>query len=129
MNESAFLTVISMFNSYKLLAKAFHWSMTVSMNKHEQLDKLYDLIVDFQDNFVEEGIMLFGMPEFVNLQACSNISIPSDEVFLESISEFITNLKFTISESDNNSELAGLESLVDNFIHDLNIIQYRYQMN
>ena len=96
------------------------------MNKHEQLDKLYELIVDFQDSFTEEGIVLFGMQDIITLQACSNISISTDESFLDNISEFMTQLKFTLMDADNAAVFAGLESLVDNFIHDFNIIQYRY---
>lgn len=128
MNEEIFLNVVSTFNSYKLLAKTFHWKEIQYMNKHEQLDKLYDLIVDFQDNFTEECIWIFGMPEIYKFHQCTNIQIMDAESLMQHIDEFIVSIKSILKETDN-ANYAGLESLVDNFIHDFNIIQYRFQLN
>ena len=127
MNRHKFLKILSKLNGYKTAVKTAHWNETESMNKHEQLDNIYDIIHNFQDGFAEDGVSIFGNIGLTNVREIP-ISFLTIDGLVDEIAEYSLRLKNIIG-NEKSSEYAGLNSLCDNFVHDMKIAQYRFRMN
>ena len=128
MKRYKFLNILGTLNGYKQAVKTCHWNETESMNKHEQLDNLYDLLHNFQDAFAEDGIQIFGK---INLTDIPNINISfySIDGLIDEINDYVLRLKKLVNKVSNNELFAGLNSLCDNLVHDMHIFMYRFRMN
>lgn len=130
MNKTNLLKIISYLNTYKTKLKAAHWAETTSMNKHEQLDKLYDVVDKFQDEFVEESVILSEpINQISEIPDNILLNINSTEELIEHISKYAVIIKNYINKLQPTAVYSGLSGLTDSFIHDINIIRFRYQMN
>ena len=127
MTRYQFLKILAKLNGYKTAVKTAHWNETESMNKHEQLDNIYDIIHNFQDGFAEDGISIFGDIGLTDVREIP-ISFLTIDGLVDEIAEYSLKLK-TIIGNEQSAQFAGLNSLCDNFVHDMKISIYRYRMS
>ncbi len=127
MTRHSFLNILGKLNGYKNAVKTAHWNETESMNKHEQLDGIYDLLNNFQDGFAEDGVSIFGNIGLADIPSIV-ISFYSIDGLVDEIVEYANKLK-TVIGKHTEAEYAGLNSLCDNLVHDMNIALYRYRMS
>lgn len=125
MNIKVFQKIIGKLNAFKNAIKVAHWNETESMNKHEQLDKLYSVLNDFQDEFTEDIIVAANIKQIYPTN--EEYSFLTLDGLVDDIQEFIYRIKYIIDEL-REPMFAGINGLTDNLIHDINIIIYRIRM-
>lgn len=125
MNQKIIEKIAGKINAFKQAIKTAHWNETECMNKHEQLDKLYDTLHDFQDNLVEDSIIALNLNNFK--PTIEDYTYFTIDGLIDDIQEFVYNIKSKISKNKS-PEFAGINGLCDSLIHDVNIIVYRIRM-
>lgn len=127
MNRYKFLKILGTLNGYKNALKTAHWNETESMNKHEQLDNIYDLLNNFQDGFAEDGIHIYGDIGLTDVPSIV-ISFYSIDGLVDEIADYANRLKEIVGKYTDAGH-AGLNSLCDNLVHDMHIAVYRFRMS
>lgn len=126
MTRYNFLKILGTLNGLKNAIKTAHWNETESMNKHQQLDNIYDTINNFQDGFAEDGVSIFGPIGITDIPEIPHSFYTIDGLVTD-VMEYALRLKNSIAQYET-ADYAGLNSLCDNFVHDMKISMYRFRM-
>ncbi len=115
-----FLTFINSLEGFKTCAKNLHWS-AINLNIHKQLDKLLNVLSDYQDSIAEEHMGLHGQ---IKPNTIKGICCECDNPILllnlieNCTLEFYSKLKDEI----------GMKSETENFIHNINKFKYLFTL-
>lgn len=134
MNRNQFIRILCLIESFKTAIKNVHWNQTKNANKHSQLDEVIAFLNEFEDAFAEDGSITFG-----NIGLHEIVGEPIDYVdgtdlmnklyrFSLKCKEVITG-NTSVSETSETPQLAGMHSICDDFIHNMKIALYRYNMS
>jgi len=113
-NRESFIKVLCILEGFKVIAKEFHW-MENSSHQHELLDSCGEQLLKFQDTFAEQGTTIWGKITQGDLVAIRPV-IPSEDVYFDSLIEFITGVSEAITKNNVKNQLSGLQNLTDEFI-------------
>lgn len=97
---------------YADTAKMIHYSID-SMHGHELADEVRDCIIEFADELAEQYFGYYGKPSFSQLSLKHEIKIDDDLGKL--CQNCLDTVEIVRSESEKNSKLSGIVSLVDGF--------------
>jgi hypothetical protein len=118
------INYIRLLESSKLLIKIFHWN-SLNLSQHRLLDELYDLVNKLEDSYVEELIGCDLMTiDYADIVPTTRVGINTKALILKLRMETI-NLIDAINDND---RYVGIKSLLESFIHDLNVKKYLFRM-
>ena len=127
MNRKNFITILCQAQGLICQIKAIHWAKDDMANKHKILDDIYAALNDFMDNFAEDGMTIFGPIDSNEIQPILT-PITEDDTIVSKCEKFAKICKQFALDGDE-VEFAGLNSVCDEFVHNMKINLFRYGMN
>jgi hypothetical protein len=120
MDRLNFLNVLNAIEGFKTVIKAKHWN-ELNPHKHQILDDLYNDLNEYQDEFAEEGSIIFGriLPENIK-----PIQINTDSDEIDDVHKLLKGIHNILGDD---VEFAGLLSITDDFLH--KVSKYKYLAN
>jgi len=112
MNKSDFLLLICYLEGFKTKFRELHWNAKLK-SEHVLCDEIMDSIINFQDNFAEEGFTFFkkfNQGEFIPELNYSQTTISA----LNELLALLMENKILLIK---NIEFCSLSALVDEMIH------------
>lgn len=126
-NRRSFLKVLCVLEGFKTVFKESHW-MSKNSHHHEIFDKTINEISDFQDNFAEEGMVIFGDILFGDIkglkpEVCTGIPALVD------LKSFVIAIMNQLDLHNNQNNLSGLKAQSNKFLHLINKFIYLGEMD
>lgn len=120
METQKFLNYLNVLEGFKTVLKEQHW-LAETLNNHQLVDNVLSSLNQFQDNFAEEGFIVFGT--FAKNSFYSvKIANEDFEIILNKLTNLITNIR------EDSLDFPGILAICDEFIHTLNKYKYLNKM-
>lgn len=118
---------LSRLPAYMIACKTDVHFPTLGNAEHLYSDELYDLISNFYDSIAEDMQFTYGRMEKSQYEAI-NIDFDSLEELVRALREEVIEFRLSVDVDGNPYDL-GVLSLIDDFIHSLNVSGYRSQLS
>jgi hypothetical protein len=124
MTTNQFKFALIVLEAYKQRTKEIHWN-AISIHEHKLADEVYLALNEFQDNFAEEGFIIFDKFNSLEFKTGTTNTSSSDlKDLLEKLKGTLIDIRIKML-----SDEYGLLAIVDFFIHDVNKFIYLAEMS
>lgn len=124
MKNEFIIETLGLFEGYKTRLKELHWSAS-NMEIHRLIDEYSDTVSKFEDALAEISSSIWGAPEVCSIQP----ELPEDVEFPDLLQTILgKSIEIKRKCVDEGLIWTGIESTVDSFIADSQIMIYKTKL-